>query len=202
MQLGGRVGLGARPALLVIDMSRGFTEPGAPLACDTGGALDAIAQLLDRARRAGAPVTFTTVAYRDADLETAAVFLDKVPALRTLEAGSSWVEIDPRIAPAADERVLVKLFASAFFDTDLAQSLHAQGVDSVLVAGASTSGCVRATVVDAMQHGFRPVVAQEAVADRDPAAHSQSLADIDGRYGDVVSLREALAWLGGEVRSR
>jgi maleamate amidohydrolase len=196
---GGRAGLGRRPALLVVDMSRGFTDAASPLACEVAGALDAIATLLDRARRVGVSVTFTTVAYDKPDLATAAAFLDKVPALRMLEAGSPWVEIDPRIAPTASEPVLTKLFASAFFGTELAAILKADAIDSLLVTGASTSGCVRATVIDALQHGFRPVVAREAVADRDRAAHDQSLADIDGRYGDVVTLVQALAWLDGDI---
>jgi nicotinamidase-related amidase len=196
---GGRVGLGRRPALLIVDMSLGFTAPDAPLACDAAGAVEAVAGLLARARQSGVPVMFTTVAYRTADVEAAAAFLDKVPALRRLAHGSRWVEIDPRIAPAADEPVLTKHFASAFFGTDLVDRLRASSVDSVLVAGASTSGCVRATVVDALQHGFRPVVAREAVADRDRAAHDQSLTDIDAKYGDVVALERALEWLGGDL---
>lgn len=198
---GGRVGLGEHPALLVVDMSRGFAEAGSPLACVADEAVTVIARLLGAARAGGVPIAFTTVAYNEEDLEEAATFLAKVPALRTLEAGSRWVEIDPRLAPGPEEPVLVKLFASAFFGTDLADRLRAAGADSVLVAGASTSGCVRATVVDALQHGFRPVVVPTAVADRDRGAHEQSLQDIDGRYGDVVPEAEALAWLGGRSDS-
>lgn len=198
---GGRAGFGERPALLVVDMSRGFTGADSPLACDAAEAIAAIARLLEQARGAGVPVAYTTVAYAEEDLDTAAAFLAKVPALRMLETGSHWVEIDPRIAPGPGEPVIVKLFASAFFGTDLAGWLRAAAADSVLVAGASTSGCVRATVVDALQHGLRPVVVRSAVADRDRASHEQSLADIDGRYGDVVSEAEALAWLGSRPGS-
>ncbi len=120
-----------------------------------------------------------------------------MPALRVLEAGSRWAEVDPRIAPRDGEPVIVKLFASAFFATPLASLLTARGHDGLVVCGASTSGCVRATVVDALQHGLRAVVPREAVGDRDPAAHAQALRDVDGRYGDVVDLGEAAALLAG-----
>ena len=190
---GGRAGVGRRPALVVVDVNVGFTDPASPLACDLEGPVEAIGDLLAEARRAEIPVVFTTVAYGEGDRVAAAAFLEKAPALLTLAAGTRWVEIDPRIAPRPDEPVLAKLFASAFFGTALQSLLVAQGVDTVVVAGASTSGCVRATVVDALQHGFRPVVAREAVGDRDPAAHEQALRDIDGRYGDVVGLDQVTA---------
>jgi len=192
---GGRGGLGARPALAVIDMTLGFTDPGSPLACDLEGPVREIARLLEAARDSGIPVVFTTVAYRESDRLTAAAFIDKVPALLTLEAGSRWAEIDPRLAPREDEPVLNKLFASGFFGTGLSSALTAAGVDTLVVTGASTSGCVRATVVDALQYGFRPVVPREAVGDRDPAAHEANLHDIDAKYGDVIPAQEALEYL-------
>lgn len=191
----GRGGFGRRPALLVIDVNLGFTDPASPLVCDLEDVVAAIERLLAEARSAGVPVVYTTVAYSEADRLTAAAFIDKVPALLTLEAGSRWVEIDPRIAPAPGEPVLNKLYASAFFGTPLASLLTACGCDSVIVTGASTSGCVRATVVDALQHGYRPVVPREAVGDRNPAAHEANLYDIDAKYGDVVSCDEVLAHL-------
>ena len=188
----GRGGLGSRPALLVVDMSLGFTDPGSPLVCDLDDVVAAIERLLRISRAAGFPVIYTTVAYDEGGKQAAAAFIDKVPALLTLEAGTGWVEIDPRIAPQADEPVLTKLFASAFFGTTLASLLVGAGCDSVIVTGASTSGCVRATVVDALQHGYRPLVPREAVGDRNPEAHEASLYDIDAKYGDVVSLDEAV----------
>jgi nicotinamidase-related amidase len=148
------------------------------------------------------PVVYTTVSYGEGDTRTAAAFIDKVPALLTLEAGSRWVEIDPRIAPLDDEPVLNKLFASAFFGTALASFLVANGCDSLIVTGASTSGCVRATVVDALQHGYRPIVPREAVGDRNQAAHEASLFDIDAKYGDVVSADEVLAYLAELTQER
>jgi maleamate amidohydrolase len=193
----GRVGLGSRPALIVVDVNRGFTDPGSPLVCDLDEVVDAIRRLLGEARAAGIPVVFTTVSYAEGDKQTAAAFIDKIPALLTLEAGSRWVEIDPRIAPRDDEPVLNKLFASAFFGTTLSSFLTASGCDSLIVTGASTSGCVRATVVDAIQHGYRAIVPREAVGDRNPDAHAANLYDIDTKYGDVVSVDDLIAQMEG-----
>ena len=185
-------GVGRRPALVIVDMSNGFTDPASPLVCELDDTVEAIRRLLDATRRAELPVVFTTVSYGEGDKVTAKAFIDKVPALLTLEAGSSWAEIDDRLAPLATEPVLNKLFASAFFGTALGSMLAAHGCDSLIVTGASTSGCVRATAVDAIQHGYRPVVPREAVGDRNPAAHDATLYDIDLKYGDVVSLDECL----------
>jgi maleamate amidohydrolase len=189
----GTVGLGRRPALIVVDVNRGFTDPASPLVCDLDGVVAAIRRLLDVARAAGIPVVFTTVSYDEGDRQTAAAFIDKIPALLTLEAGTRYVEIDPRIAPSDDEPVLNKLFASAFFGTALSSFLTANGCDSLIVTGASTSGCVRATVVDAIQHGYRPIVPREAVGDRNPDAHAANLYDIETKYGDVVSADDLIA---------
>ncbi len=187
---GGRGGFGRRPALIIVDMTLGFTDPESPLACDLEEPVANIAKLLEAARAARMPVLFTTVAYRESDKLTAAAFIDKVPALLTLEAGSRWAEIDPRIAPRETEPVFNKLFASAFYGTGLPSALAAAGVDTLVVTGASTSGCVRATVVDALQYGYRPVVPREAVGDRNPDAHAANLYDVDAKYGDVVSVEE------------
>jgi maleamate amidohydrolase len=181
-----------RPALLVIDLSLGFTDPTSPLACDADAAVDATGELLSAAREVGAPVAFTTVAYEPDDFATAEVFMQKVPALRVLRAGHRWTEIDPKVAPNPGEPILRKLFASAFFGTELRAWLAAGEIDGLVVTGASTSGCVRATVVDAVQNGLPAFVAREAVADRDRRAHDQAMADIDAKYGSVISLEEAL----------
>jgi maleamate amidohydrolase len=188
---GGRGGFGRRPVLAVIDMTLGFTDPGSPLACDLEGPISEIQKLLRAARRA----EITTVAYRESDKLTAAAFIDKVPALLSLQAGTRWAEIDPRIAPGETEPVLNKLFASGFFGTGLSSLLTAAGIDTLIITGASTSGCVRATAVDALQYGFRPIVPSEAVGDRNPDAHDANLYDIDVKYGDVIPVQEALDYL-------
>jgi maleamate amidohydrolase len=192
---GGRGGFGRHPALVVIDMTLGFTDPESPLACDLEGPISEIQKLLDAAREAEIPVVFTTLAYRESDKLTAAAFIDKVPALLALEAGTRWADIDPRIAPRETEPVLNKLFASGFFGTGLSSLLTAAGVDTLIITGASTSGCVRATAVDALQYGFRPVVPREAVGDRNPDAHEANLYDVDAKYGDVVSAEDTIGYL-------
>ena len=141
-------GVGRRPALVIIDMNNGFTDPASPLVCELDDTIEAIRKLLDAARRAEVPVVYTTVSYGEGDKVVAKAFIDKVPVLLTLAAGSRWVEIDERIAPRPNEPVLNKLFASAFFGTPFASLLASHGCDSVIVTGASTSGCVRATAVD------------------------------------------------------
>ena len=193
----GRAGFGSRPALVVVDVNRGFTDPASPLVCDLDDVVAAIAQLLEAFRAGGLPVAYTTVAYDEAGRRSAAAFIAKIPALLVLEAGSRWVEIDPRITPTEDEPVFTKLWASAFFGTPFASWLAAEGCDSLVVTGASTSGCIRATAVDALQNGYRAVVPREAVGDRNPAAHEANLYDIDAKYGDVIPLGDVLTRIAG-----
>ncbi len=195
---GARQGAGEHPALLIVDFALGFTaEQSSPLRCDCDSALAHTATLLEAAREQSLPVIYTTVAYDELGRAAAAAFIAKVPALALLEPGGRWTQIDPRVAPRRGETVLTKLFTSAFFGTPLAPLLHGCGCDTVIVVGNSTSGCVRATVVDAMQHGFRVLVPREAVADRAASAHEASLTDMDAKYGDVVSTAEAVALIRG-----
>lgn len=193
---GGRQGTGERPCLLVIDLNNAFTDPASPLHCDTDHAVDTVAALLEAARSAGTPIVFTTIAYDDAAAQAAAMFIAKAPALASVRPGSHWAQIDQRIRPMPGEPVLCKLFASAFFGTPLMSMLTRWSCDTIAVTGASTSGCVRATVVDALQHGFRVVVPRDGIADRDPAVHEASLLDIDAKYADVVDTELALDVLG------
>ena len=193
----GRAGLGRRPALVVVDVNRGFTDPASPLVCDLDGVVDAIRRLLDGFRAAGLPVAFTTVAYDEAGKQAADVFIDEDPcAARARGRAASGRRSTRASRPAADEPVLTKLWASAFHGTPLASFLTTQGCDSVVVTGASTSGCVRATAVDALQHGYRVLVPRDAVGDRNPAAHEANLYDIDTKYGDVVTTDDVLAGIG------
>ena len=197
--LGGRQGVGTCPCLLVVDFTYGFTESTSPLFCGTDSALEATAALLESARGSQAPVVFTVVEYDATGRQAAGAFLAKIPSLAAIEPGSRWAQIDVRVAPAPGEPVLTKLWASAFFGTPLGPMLIGYGCDTVVLAGASTSGCVRATAVDAVQHGFRVVVPRQAVADRSPTAHEANLIDIDAKYGDVVDLDEALVALAGST---
>ena len=145
---GGRQGAGRHPALIVIDLNYAFTDPESPLHCDTDAAVQATAQLLAAAREGSRPVAYTTIEYDEGAKQVAKAFIAKTPALTLMTPGSRWAQIDERIAPREGEPVLVKLFASAFFGTALQTMLTAAGCDTLVVTGASTSGCVRATVVD------------------------------------------------------
>jgi len=191
----GRVGWGGRPAVLVIDLCRAYTEPGGPFALpDPGPAVAATADLVAAARAGGHPVVWTAVRYAPG-LEDGGLFVRKVPALAAFaeDAPEGWGELS--LEPGPGEPVVVKQYASAFFGTSLASTLHAAGVDTVVVAGVSTSGCVRATAMDALNSGFRPQVVRQACADRTPAVHEGNLADLDAKYADVIDLPEALAHL-------
>lgn len=189
--LAGRVGFGRRPAVIVVDFIVGFTDETSPLASDLAQEVTATSGLLTAARDRSVPVFFTTTAY-DAEMTEAGLFPLKVPSLRTLIRGSRWVEIDPRLERRLSERLIEKCYASAFFGTPLADELHAAEVDTLIVAGCTTSGCVRATVVDALQHGFRAIVPKECVGDRSPEQHAANIVDIDGKYGDVVPLTDVI----------
>jgi maleamate amidohydrolase len=188
----GRVGWGVRPAVVVIDLVRAYTDPAGPFGLpEPGPAVAATEALVAAARAAGHPVVWTAVRYT-ADLADGGLFVQKVPALAAFAEGApgGWGELT--LAPRPGEEVVVKQYASAFFGTSLAQTLHAAGVDTVVLAGVSTSGCVRATAMDALNSGFRPQVVRGACADRTRALHDNNLADLDAKYADVVGLEEAL----------
>jgi maleamate amidohydrolase len=191
----GRVGWGSRPAVLVVDLVRAYTEPGGPFALpDPSPAVKAAGELVAAARTTGFPVLWTTVRYT-AGLADAGLFAVKVPALACFAEGApgGWGELV--LDPAPAEPVVVKQYASAFFGTTLAPTLRGLGVDTLVLAGVSTSGCVRASAMDALNSGFRPQVVRDACADRTPALHENNLADLDAKYADVVDLAEALAHL-------
>jgi len=178
-------------ALIIIDMAAGFTDPTkSPLGAESTQVLAVIEELLNKFRSLDLPVVYTTVVY-DNDSE-AAVFREKIPQLNCLERANGLHEVDPRLAPLPGETVIEKKWASAFFGTELDAFLKAQDVDGVIVTGLTTSGCVRATVVDAIQSGYRPMVVDTATGDRTAEAHSANLRDISIKYGDVVTLAEAM----------
>jgi maleamate amidohydrolase len=181
---------GVRPALLVVDLSRGFTDPDCLVGSDLTAVVEATSRLIDVARDVSRPVIFTTIEYQD-DLMDAGVWLEKAPGMRVLTAESGWGEIDPRLPRRPDDPVLVKKGASAFFGTNLPAVLASQQVDTLVICGATTSGCVRASVVDGMQHGYRCFIPRQCVGDRAPRAHEANLLDIDAKYGDVVDVEDA-----------
>ena len=192
---------GRRPALLVVDFVQAYLLEQSPLyggaAC--AAARDGAVTLLTAARRARVPVVHTRVEYEPGGRD-GGIFFRKVPALACFERGRhpELAAFAPGLEPAPGDIVITKQYASAFFGTGLAPALTALGCDTVLIAGVSTSGCVRATAVDACQHGFIPLVVREAVGDRAPGPHEANLFDLQAKYAEVVSLDSALAYLAGK----
>jgi maleamate amidohydrolase len=193
-RLGQSVTLGSRPVVLVVDFSCGFTDPACTLGSDMTDAVEATKRLLDAARARGLPVVFTTIGF-EPSLKDGSLWLQKVPSLGDLQIGGRWVEIDPRLEPRDDETIVLKKGASAFFGTNLPSILVSQHVDSVILCGATTSGCIRATAIDLLQHGYPTLVPRECVADRAQAPHEANLFDINAKYADVVSLDEVLDYV-------
>lgn len=189
-----RLGPGRRPAVLVVDVLLAYLDPGSPLYAGVEDPVAAAASVVAAARDTGVPVVFTAVRYGRGCAD-GGLWVAKVPALRVLEEGNPLGDFPPQLRPRAGETVVVKQYASAFFGTSLDATLRTLGVDTLLVTGLSTSGCVRASVVDAISLGFRPLVVREAVGDRDSRPHEAALFDIEGKYGDVIGLDEALALL-------
>jgi maleamate amidohydrolase len=192
--LGESVTMGSRPAVLVVDFSCGFTDPECTLGSDMSEQVEATKRLLDAARAKGIPIVFTTIGY-EPSLKDGGLWLQKVPALGDLQIGGRWVEIDSRLEPREDETIVLKKGASAFFGTNLASILISQGIDSVILCGATTSGCIRATAIDLLQYGYPTLVPRECVADRAQAPHEANLFDIQAKYADVVSIEDALGFL-------
>ena len=193
-RLGQRVTLGSRPAVLVVDFSCGFTDPECTLGANMSAEVGATRRLLDAVRARGLPVIFTTIGY-EPSLKDGGLWLQKVPSLGDLQIGGRWVEIDPRLEPRTDETIVLKKGASAFFGTNLPAILVSQGVDSVILCGATTSGCIRATAIDLLQYGWPTIVPRECVGDRAQAPHDANLFDIQAKYADVVSVEDAIAYL-------
>ena len=190
----GRIGFGRRPALILIDFVEAYFAPDSPLFADVGPALDAALDLRAAARAAGVPVIYTNVVFHPS-MRDGGVFARKIPALSSFTAGNPLGDWPEGLEPGEGELVISKQYASAFFGTSLASTLTAGGHDSLIITGLSTSGCVRASCVDACQHGFIPIVVEEAVGDRHADVHRANLFDMNAKYGDVASLAEAKAHL-------
>ena len=177
---------------------KAYTTPGAPLFAE--GVVEAVARapvLYAAVRRAGIPVIHTNILYRAPDCSDGGMWVRKSPVMAAMVAGNPLAAFCEGVEPLPNEAVVTKQYASAFFGTSIASMLHAQGVDTVMLVGCSTSGCIRASAVDAVQHGFRTIVVRDCVGDRHPGPHEANLFDIDAKYGDVISLAEALAHIEG-----
>jgi len=186
-----RLNPGDRPALLIIDMARAYFEPTSPLFAGVEDTREAVITLLNAARRLNLPVFHTSVRYQPGGAD-GGVFYRKLPALSVFDEGSPLGEFAEGVEPATDDMVFVKQYASAFHGTALAKTLNKRGIDTLLICGLTTSGCVRASVVDAVSLGFIPLVVREAVGDRAPEPHEANLFDMSAKYAEVIGLGEAL----------
>jgi len=199
-----RLELGERPALLIVDFVKAYLIEGSPLFGGAGvrAALAGATELLAAARRAAIPIFHTNLRY-DEEGRNGGVFFRKVPALRLFAEGARHPEqgqFADGLEPGPSETVVTKQYASAFFATPLAAALRAAFVDTLLIAGVSTSGCVRATAVDCIQHGFIPVVVRDAVGDRAPQPHEANLFDLQAKYAEVLALSDVLRYLAKRAR--
>jgi nicotinamidase-related amidase len=177
-------GIGNSPALVVVDMCRGFIDPSSPLGFECDELIEANIRLVNKFREKNLPVIFTTTLYRD-EFE-ASVFRSRLPDLNILKPGSKEISFLETLSPNKDEKLIEKKFASAFFETSLANHLNQIQVDSVIVSGVTTSGCVRATALDSLQNNFLTIVAEDCVGDRDLNAHQANLSDLQAKYADVI----------------
>ncbi len=191
----GHLPFGKRPALIIIDVVMAYFEKDSPLYAGVEDALASNERVLVAARAADIPVIFTNVVFQAGGLD-GGMFYRKVPALKCFDAGSPLGAFPPTLQPGLGDLVISKQYASAFFGTSLASTLTAQGIDTLMITGLSTSGCVRATALDALQHGFAPFVIRDACGDRHAAPHEANLFDLQAKYAEVVSEARALELIG------
>lgn len=197
MRRGLRIGYGEAPAVVIVDLQRYATDPNSPIFCQAArDVLDGNVRLLDAARAAGVPVIYITNIFHSGQEEAeCAVYLNKFTGFKYFSEDSEWSQIAPEIAPHPGEVVVSKQMSSGFFQTNLARVLTTMRIDTTIMTGFATSGCLRATAVDALFHGFRPILPQECIADRSPDAHRQNLLDIGLRYADIVELDEIVEYI-------
>ena len=194
-----RVGYGEKPALLIIDLQTGFTDPENPLGGDLTNVIERTNALVGAAHEGDVPVVFTRIVTEHEDARDLGVWGEKVTSLSTLHKDSEWVDIDPRLQVADRDHVIDKRQASAYHETELDSLLNYFGTDTVVVAGCTTSGCIRATVVDACSHGYYTIVPEKAVGDRAVEPHEANLFDINAKYGDVRPVDEVVDFLGDQA---
>lgn len=182
---GQTIGFGDKPAIIVLDMLNAFTNEALPLGTNQDSQIVVINKVLSSARKKRNPIFFITISYDEGDLSDAGIWFKKMEGLKTLKSNTFEVQIDSRIVRKPNEPIIRKKFASAFFGTDLITRLISKNIDTLIIMGCTTSGCVRATAVDAVQYGFRPIVVEDAVSDRSENAHKQSIFDLNAKYADI-----------------
>ncbi len=190
----GSISFGKSPALVIVDVVMAYLDPISPLYAGVEDALASNMRLASAAREADIPVIYTNVSFAKGGAD-GGLFYRKVPALKAFEAGSPLGVFPPSLQPQPGDLIITKRYASAFFATHLASTLTATGIDTVIVTGFSTSGCVRATALDALQHGFAPFVVRDACGDRHPGPHEANLLDLQAKYAEVITEAQALSHL-------
>lgn len=193
-----RLGFGKKSAIIVIDLLQGYTTEGSALYAP--GVVECVKEMpdfLDLARDKGVPIIHTRVLYTQPNYEDGGIWIKKAPVLRDLVEGNPYAEFCEDVVPKEGEPIIVKQYASAFFGTSLVATLNGLDVDTLIITGCTTSGCIRATAVDAVQHGFRPICVRECIGDRHDGPHEANLFDINAKYGDVISKAEAMEYLNG-----
>ncbi|WP_153722596.1 isochorismatase family protein [Sporosarcina cascadiensis] len=189
---GKSLGIGKQAALVVVDLILGFTSPDMPMGSDLTQQIKNTNKLIKVSRENNIPIFFTTISYDEEDVNDAGIWAKKMEGLATLLAGTDAVKVDPSLDFRKGDGLIVKKYASSFFGTDLVSRLIKNRVDTVIIVGATTSGCIRATAVDAIQYGFTPIVAEDAVGDREQKTHEQSLIDMQQKYADVKKTEEII----------
>ncbi|WP_062268291.1 N-carbamoylsarcosine amidohydrolase [Endozoicomonas arenosclerae] len=193
---GNRIGFGKSAALILVDFMEAYTTPGAPLyAPDVVEAVSRAGKILESARLAGARIIHTNIRYQPDTFQDGGIWVKKAPVMKDMVEGNPLAEFCQEVMPLTSELVISKQYPSSFFGTSLATTLHSQAIDTIVLMGCSTSGCIRATAVDGVQHGFRVMVLRDCVGDRHRDPHDANLFDIDSKYGDVISSKEYLSYL-------
>ena len=186
-----RLGFGLRPALILIDFVQAYFDKSSPLYASVDETLESALRVLNAARRSKAPVIYTNVVYKEGGWN-GGMFIKKVPTLHMMEEGSPMGAWPESLKPGKDELVISKQYPSAFFGTTLSSTLTAAGIDTLVLTGLTTSGCIRATCIDTVSYGFRPMIVKEACGDRDEMPHESNLFDMNAKYGDVISEQDAI----------
>lgn len=192
---GKKLGIGNSIAVVVVDLIVGFTQSNMPMGANLTQQIEKSNELIKVAREKKIPIFFTTISYNEENLEDAGIWIEKIEGLKTLRSGTDFVKVDPALDYQKQDSLIEKKYASSFFGTDLLSRLIKNRVDTIIITGATTSGCVRATVVDALQYGIKPIVARDAVGDREQNTHEQSLTDIRQKYGDVMDTKQIIKQL-------
>lgn len=190
----GSLNAGERCAVVSVDVMRGYFDPQSPFYLPSEDMLGAASRIIAVARAVGATVIHTRVVYGPDGVD-GGIFLQKIPALRNFIGEVEMNEFMELVAPLPQEIVITKQYASAFFGTILNTTLRTLGVDTVIIMGVTTSGCIRATALDALQYGFIPLVVRDAVGDRGPEPHEANLFDLQAKYAEVISEETAIAVL-------